>query len=311
MRRSFVTGPAERGRSVREALVDRFGALADDLLAAGAVFVDRIRADPATASRVLSGGEHVDVEDAPDPGLPGLEVLHEDEHVALVVKPPFVSSTADLRSESGTLLAACRLRFGSVHLAGRLDREASGVVLVLRTPEARWGVPALRRRGLIERTYVALSDRVPVPAAGTVEVDIGPDAARPGRMRLGGPGGRAAQTAYESDPVGPGAEIVARPRTGRTHQVRLHLSSVGAPILGDRLYGGAARLGLPDGRIASAPRLALHCAQVRLPHPATGVTVVGRSELPGDLCLLRDALSAAQTLAGPSARPGGRRRSRE
>lgn len=302
-----MVAEADAGQSLVDLVRARLALDGGALLEAGAVFVDRVRASPADAQRPMPAGARLEVEDAPDAPFDDFAVLHEDEDLAFVVKPAGVSSTGDLKGSAGTLLAACLRRFGEAHLAGRLDRQASGVVLVLKTARARRAVPALRRAGRVERTYVVLSDRPPDPPEGVVTAPIGPDPTRPGRMTLGDRGARAAETRYASAAVGPGAVIHARPRTGRTHQVRVHLASVGAPVLGDRLYDGAARLTLADGRVVPVDRLALHCEEIRLPHPGSGRSIAGRSPPPPDFEALRSMLSSALP---PPAPPRGRRRPR-
>jgi 23S rRNA pseudouridine1911/1915/1917 synthase len=307
VRRRLTLGGGDAGRALGDVLADRLGEEGGRLLAAGAVFVDRRRASAGDSARRLGGAERLEVEDAPGGPLTDLEVLFADEHVAFVHKPPGVSSTGDLRGTVGTLVAACALRFGAAHLAGRLDRDASGVVLVLVSERARREVPIQRRAGGVERTYVVLSDRRPSPPEGEVDAPIGKDPRRGGRMRIGGEDAREARTRYASGPIGLGAEVRARPRTGRTHQVRLHLASVGAPVLGDAAYGGATRLVAPDGAVLGISRIALHCEEIALAHPTTGARLVIRRAPGPDFERLRQALSTALPRPAPSR---GRRPSR-
>jgi 23S rRNA pseudouridine1911/1915/1917 synthase len=301
VRRTLRVPAAEAGRRLVDVVSERFRADGVALLEAGAVFVDRRRASVRDGEARLRGNELLEVEDAPDAPLSDLEVLHEDEDVAFVFKPSGISSTGDLRGDAATLLAACRARFGAAHLAGRLDRSASGVVLVLRSRRARATVPVLRRAGAVVRSYVVLSDARPEAAHGRSTTPIGADPSRRGRMRLDGPGARAAETSWEATPVGPGAEIRARPRTGRTHQVRIHLAEAGAPVLGDGLYGGAMRLALDGGRVLAVSRLALHCESVALPHPVRGVPLRAHRAPPSDYEALKTALRSAAPGTAPRA----------
>ena len=125
-----------------------------------------------------------------------------------------------------------------------------------------------------------------MPAEGRIDAPLGKDPRRPGRRSVS-PGGDAAATRYRTLAVGPGgaALVEARPETGRTHQIRVHLAHLGAPLLGDSRYGGPRMVGsLP------VPRVMLHALRLEIDHPATGVRTTFEAPVPADLAAIRDAL---------------------
>ncbi len=160
--------------------------------------------------------------------------------------------------ERPNLLTLARAHIeSSVVLAHRLDRDTSGLVLLTRPGPIRAVLDAAFKAHTIQKTYVAVVSRVGALAdAGTITGRLG--AASRGRMQVVDRGGDRALTRYSRD----GSKVSLQPQTGRTHQLRVHLASLDAPILGDTLYGGdpahrlhlhAAVLALPDGRSWGAP----------------------------------------------------------
>jgi 23S rRNA pseudouridine1911/1915/1917 synthase len=224
-------------------------------------------------------------------------ILYEDAALIAVDKPPGLPShaTADparphLVGLVGSLLAR---RGGTPPVLGihqRLDRDTSGVLLLVKDPAAHAGVAAAFAAGAVEKTYWALTAR--------------PRRALPRRWRassaIGRPGDeKPAATELRVLETFPGGLLVeARPRTGRKHQVRIHLARAGAPILGDADYG--ARATAPG-----AARVMLHALRLELPHPLTGRPLVIESPLPADF---KAALTALR--AGAGARSTAPRRSR-
>ena len=158
-------------------------------------------------------------------------------------------------------------RPGIVH---RLDKETSGVMVVVRTQEAFERLKALFQSHAMKKTYLALVVGVPDPAKGTIDRPIG---IRNGTLKRSvhvKQMAKEAVTDYEvkeksgipnAGPEEDGYALVeARPRTGRTHQIRVHLASIGHPIVGDRLYGG--KRAVEPGAFGNAPRLMLHAASL-------------------------------------------------
>jgi RluA family pseudouridine synthase len=178
------------------------------------------------------------------------------------------------------------LRAGRPGLAllHRLDREASGLVLLSKRPEASAPLQAQLEAHAVERTYLAVcAGRL----AGERRVDRAiPDRAQ-GRAALSRPpppGARPARSWFRPLEALRGATLVeVRLETGRKHQIRVHAASIGHPLLGDRRYAGA---GVAD----AAPRLALHAARLAFTHPGDGRRMVLEAPLPPDLAALVAAL---------------------
>lgn len=255
------------------------------------------------AGQPLRAGQRVDAAVRPDLLLRRSErtdqpfrltaraVLYSDDALLAVDKPPGIPThaTADPSRPSlvahveGYLRALGRDPYVAVHQ--RLDRDTSGVVLFATDERANAGLARAFEERRVEKTYVALVARPRVVPSAPLVVRR-PVGAAPGRQgrTSGGEGAKPAETEVVVREVLADALLVeARPRTGRRHQVRVHLAHAGMPILGDPLYGEAG------GR---ARRLMLHARRLVLPHPLTGDPLVVESPLPGDfadlLARLRD-----------------------
>jgi 23S rRNA pseudouridine1911/1915/1917 synthase len=284
-----VVDRAEAGRRLDHVLGERLsGALRRPVskaalrraIMAGAVRVDgRVLRRPgfalAAGARLVAGVELEHPAGARVAEAP-LRVLYEDAWLIAVDKPPGLPlhATADpsrphlVGAVQAYLAASCPTDarpYLGVHQ--RLDRDTSGVVLFTKDPAANAGLAEQFTRHAVEKTYVALTRRparLP-PPRWTIEDTL----ARVGRGRMGrvpaGAGGRSARTDFRLIEALPTRlRIEARPRTGRQHQIRVHLAEAGLPIVGDAVYGG-------DGR--EAPRVMLHATRLRLRHPLTGVTL--------------------------------------
>jgi 23S rRNA pseudouridine1911/1915/1917 synthase len=159
------------------------------------------------------------------------------------------------------------------------------VTVLARTPAAAAALAEAFRTGAPEKTYLALAARAPAPAEGRVDAPLGKDPARAGLRRVV-PGGDPAATRYRTLRAGPLAALVeARPETGRTHQIRVHLAHLGAPLLGDARYGGPRRVGE-----VAIPRVMLHARRLALVHPATGERIAFEAPLPEDFAAAERAL---------------------
>jgi 23S rRNA pseudouridine1911/1915/1917 synthase len=262
-------------------------AAARRLVETGAALVDG-RAWPP--SHRLAGGEILEVRPPEDPGLepePGpLSVRYEDDALLVVSKPAGLVTHPTPARRTGTLVnrllgtgvplapAGGPDRPGIVH---RLDVGTSGLLVVAKTDQAYEALRRLFARHGAERTYLALVRGNPGFAEFLVDAALGREGSR---VRVRPDRGRSAATHVEVRERLPGSALVeARPRTGRTHQIRVHLAAVGHPILGDRAYGGwgeeSVRLGLT--------RPFLHSWRLAFAHPLTGRTVEVEDELPEDL----------------------------
>jgi 23S rRNA-/tRNA-specific pseudouridylate synthase len=238
----------------------------------------------------------------------GVRVLYRDAHLLALHKPAGLATTAP--SGGPCLVEVARaldpeaLR---LHPSSRLDTETTGVVIFARTRSATRGLLAARRAGAYERIYIALLARVPEPPEGVWDRSIEREPRDPRRRRPGPPdavGGRwdakPATTEYAlSEQTEQGCVLHVRPRTGRTHQIRVHAAAAGCPLLGDVYYGGARRCTLPDGRVATARRVMLHCARVTIPHPVEGRTLSLSSPAPDDLRGLWSSLGGSDAALDP------------
>ncbi len=240
------------------------------------------------------------------PQLPELEVLHLDASVMVVVKPSGVLAHRTRAGEADTLVARALADLGRrgvrkarVQIVHRIDRDTSGVVVLARTHEAAEHLNAQFHAHTVERRYLAV---VSGPYAGGRAVDTPIGRPRPGARRTtvaAAAGGQAAHTDVEAVATTTAAALVrATLHTGRTHQVRVHLASIGHPVLGDALYGGPAEVGG-----VAVPRLALHAEVLGFTHPATGAAVRFEAPLPHDLAELVRRLGLSDAAAAQRGDP--------
>lgn len=220
-------------------------------------------------------------------------VLHQDDDVLVVDKPARLVTQPGLGHEKDTLLNGLFARFGPAlqnlgaardyGLLHRLDREASGVLVVALRARAYDALRDLFESREVRKFYWAICMGRPRADSGVVRKPI-LEVRRPPRpgappkkcAKISG-GGKAAVTAYRVLSASPGASLVeCRPVTGRLHQIRVHLDAIGAPILGDDLYG-------PPAVRHAAGRLALHAHRLAFRHPVTGQDLDIRSSLPRDM----------------------------
>lgn len=235
----------------------------------GRIFVDE-RVE-RRAGRLLATGE-VLVATLPKPVAPEpppeLKVLFRDEALLAIDKPPGLPSHPTVAGRANAL-DGVRARLGPEAdpiLLHRLDADTSGVLLFALTATANLALAAAFAGRRVAKTYLALVAGEP-PERFTVVNHLRPGVR--GRTVAAASGGKSACTEFAVLGHGPGFALVeARPRTGRTHQIRVHLAGEGYPLLGDTLYGGPSRLGLPDGSTLIAPRHLLHACRLEFSHPA-------------------------------------------
>ncbi len=206
-----------------------------------------------------------------------LAILGEYRGLVFVDKPAGLQTEPDART-SDTLVSRLAAQMGEpvarFHALSRLDTGVSGVVTLGLTPDARRLVQEWRERGHFERRYVALASGQPELTSGAWRESIGRGA---GSLRV--VAGRNAEVAHTDYAVIASSEPAERatpnqvhllalaPRTGRTHQLRVHCAAHALPLLGDRGYGGASRLIFASGSVSALERIALHAAWVELPLP--------------------------------------------
>jgi 23S rRNA pseudouridine1911/1915/1917 synthase len=302
MRRlTLDVGPADAGERLDRFIAGRGGiarGLARRVLDAGGVFLDGRRCK--VAGRLLHGGQRVVVNleeggraAAGGAALDRARLLYADADVAAVDKPAGIPAQPTLTTDRGTLPELAGALLGApVTLVHRLDRETSGVTVFARSARAATALAEAFRSGAAEKTYLALTARAPEPTHGRLAAALGKDPARPGTRRVD-PAGEAAATAYRTLAAGAAAALVeASPETGRTHQIRVHLAHLGAPLLGDARYGGPRRVGE-----LAIPRVMLHARRLALQHPVTGARLTFEAPVPEDLLLVGEALLGVGVLA--------------
>lgn len=249
--------------------------------------------EAVSKSRRLEAGETVEILAGPVTPQPPeaepvpLDVRFADEHVVVLAKPAGLVVHPGPGHQHGTVVHGLLARFPEVAAVGdrarpgivhRLDRDTSGLMLVARTQEAYESLVGAFAEHAIDRRYFALVSGTPSAPRGVVDAPIGRSTRRRTRMAVRD-GGRSARTRYEVLEHWDAPDVClleCRLETGRTHQVRVHLSAIGHPIIGDRTYGG--RL-LDD----APPRPFLHAHRLALAHPITGEPLDLEDPLPSDL----------------------------
>ena len=229
-------------------------------------------------------------------------VVWKDAHFAIVWKPPgLLSVAAPRRGSDDNLISLMARWFGAAHPVHRLDEPTSGLMMVALTKKAQHALKELLAAHNIERRYLAIvSGRFP-DAPMTVKNTLLED--RGDGRRGAGSGGKSATTHFRPlEAVGSRNTLIeARLETGRTHQVRIHLSEAGFPVLGDKVYA-------PGGVASVGPRLALHAWRLGLDHPVTGERLRLEAPLADDLEHLRRDLVAGRHSAVPRRNRQKRRR---
>ncbi|TXH25612.1 MAG: 23S rRNA pseudouridine(1911/1915/1917) synthase RluD [Elusimicrobia bacterium] len=255
----------------------------------------------------LSGGERLSVIAAADPRLTTaaaeaipLPIVFEDDHLLVLDKPVGLVVHPGNGNWSGTLLnallhhapsLAAVARGGIVH---RLDKDTSGLMVVAKTPEVQTSLVRQLQARTVKRCYLAVVRGV-VDQAGVVDAPIGRHPSVRTRMTVLATG-KPARTHYRVVTRFLACTLVeCALETGRTHQIRVHMSALGHPLVGDPVYGAGSRCA-PSG--PPFPRQALHACRLTLLHPVTGMAMSWRSQLPADLVDLIDGLRREAQWAG-------------
>lgn len=271
-------------------LVARLGLTLDeatDLVRRGCVYVGSAR---ATAARAVADGERLTVHVSPTVDAPLTSVVFRDDDVAIIDKPAGLPSQAEAGQRAFSVEAAIERDFGrDARLMHRLDKDASGLLVVALRASAYAALQHSLTTGAIERRYVAIVAGE-LRGDGTIRLRIGRHP-RDRRLRAAlpehAPAGEVACTRYRT--VGHGT-LASRPltavsvelETGRTHQIRVHLSALGHPIVGDGAYGGPP-----------FERLCLYASSLELPHPTSGRPLRARAPLPEPFARLVPRLTSA------------------
>jgi 23S rRNA pseudouridine1911/1915/1917 synthase len=296
-------GPDAAGKRLDKALAERFPGESRNVvqrwLDEGRVLVDGAALPGKTR---LAGGETAVVAVPPPrpthlvPADIPLAVLFEDEHLVVLDKPSGLTVHPGGGRHDDTLANALVHRFralpelqgsdrpGIVH---RLDKDTSGVLVVARSDGVQRALSLAFAERRVQKEYLALVHRVPRKDEGLIEQPIGRCEAQRTKMRVDVEGGRPAVTAWKVERRLPrNALLRCFPKTGRTHQIRVHLMSVQHPVVGDPVYGPR---GWPWE--ALAPRLMLHAHRLAFAHPVTGAALAFEAPVPPDFAAALEALA--------------------
>ncbi len=306
---SVVVPAASDGARLDRALANLFPEQSRSALARlvqeGHVHVDTKQAGK-TSLRVIAG-QSITV-DFPPPSPAGvasqdlpLTVLYEDADLVVINKPAGLVVHPAAGHADQTLVNALlfhisdlsgvggELRPGIVH---RLDKDTSGVMVIAKNDRAHRALTEAWGTDRVRKEYLALVYGAPAKERGTIDAAIGRDPRDRKRMTIL-KGGRSAVTEYEVLERFRYVSLVrCRLRTGRTHQIRVHLKHLGHPIVGDPVYSGPQWRGIPDKKVqralSSLNRQALHAWRLTFPHPGSGEQMTFEAELPEDLRELID-----------------------
>ena len=255
---------------------------------------------PVRAGMVIS--VFLPEESSPEPVPEAFEfpILYEDDVMLVIDKPAGVVVHPAAGNPSGTVVNALLGRYpqlmdemacqnsrpGIVH---RLDKDTSGCLCIAKTASAQFKLSSAFASRDTSKTYVALVRGIPVKPQGEINTLIGRHPVNRQKMAVVERNGKQAVTRYTliSSGIVDGAEISllhVKILTGRTHQIRVHLASIGHPVLGDSLYGGARTA------VLGADRQLLHAWKLELPHPATGENMRFQAPIPADMQLIMDKI---------------------
>lgn len=312
---SISVTPEDSGKRLDQYLagvLDVSRARVQQLISEGKVLVND---ESAKASLKLRGGERISVVGkAERPPLRAiaeeipLDIVYEDDDLAIINKPAGMmvhagaGATEDRRNR-GTLVNALLHHFASLSGVGgemrpgivhRLDKETSGLIVVAKNDDAHRKLAAQFSRREVRKKYIALVHGWVKKDSGTISASISRDRVRRIRMTTRNSGGREAVSHYNvvrrlDTAFGKFSLVEVKIDTGRTHQIRVHMASLGHPVVGDALYGAARemRAGGARGK-QSAPAISLsrnflHAAELDLAHPRTATKISLKSPLPAEL----------------------------
>jgi 23S rRNA pseudouridine1911/1915/1917 synthase len=307
---NFVVGADQAGRRLDHFLVsqlrDSSRSRIQQLIAQEKALVD---GKSAKASHLLRGGEQIEITGEVDrPPLRAmaeeipLDVVYEDDDLAVVNKPAGMmvhagAGATDGERNRGTLVNALLHRFGALSGVGgelrpgivhRLDKETSGLIVVAKNDVAHRKLSAEFSGRKVKKTYIALVHGQLKTDKGTISSPISRDAIRRVRMTTRRSGGREAITKYvvdqriESD-FGKFTLLKVKIETGRTHQIRVHMASLGHPVVGDALYGAPREIRGKSAPTLSLSRNFLHSAELQFEHPRSGELLSFSTPLPQPL----------------------------
>jgi 23S rRNA pseudouridine1911/1915/1917 synthase len=299
----LVAGSGDDGKRLDVFLaekLDRSRSFVQGLLKDGRVFFSG-KSAPKSSTRVTEGLEifvSIPVTDLPvvEPEPVDFDVIHEDRSFIVINKPAGLVVHPSPGHWSGTLVHGLLYRFPEISagrgvlrpgIVHRLDAMTSGLLVVAKNVKAHENLARAFKERAVSKEYLVLLWSRPKRPEGRIELPIGRDRRNRFRMAVS-PSGKRAVTDYRVLWTRGGMSfVICRIHTGRTHQIRVHMKSIGCPVVGDQLYAPRRKKEFSSGR------LFLHAWKLSFPHPETGKTVSFRSALPEDLReFLRHTLSS-------------------
>ena len=293
-----VVGEVEAGMRLDSFLASRFSefsrAKVQRAITLGNASIDGVQ---SKSSVKLTPGQKVQFRlpriesDAPVAEDIDLDIVFEDEHLIGINKPPGMVVHPAKGHWSGTLTSALAFHFEQLSSCGgesrpgivhRLDRDTSGIIVIAKTDDAHARLAQQFESRTVEKTYWAIVTPAPDRDRDEIKLPIGSHPYQREKMaiRSGHKSSRNAQTFYEvQERQGRYALLAIAPKTGRTHQIRVHLAHIGSPVLCDRLYGGRSQIteleivGQSGSDRVVLNRQALHAKSIQIRHPVTNETL--------------------------------------
>jgi len=299
----FVVSAEEAGQRLDRFLAAQLPSISrskiQTLMEEGRVRVDGVA---RKASHRVESGESVTIEiPAPPPAgvaaesIP-LEILYEDDDLAVINKPAGMVVHPGAGADTGTMVGALLHRFGGSRglsavggplrpgIVHRLDKGTSGAIVIAKNDAAHHKLVEDFRARRVQKTYVALLHGKLKDTSGSVELPIARDLRRRSRMTARRRAGREARTDWRARLRLNGFTLIeADLRTGRTHQIRVHFSALGCPVVGDTLYGAPHRERAGSETLPPLGRNFLHSGRLAFAHPSTGKRIDVRAPLPSEL----------------------------
>lgn len=305
----FVVSSEEAGQRLDRFLAAQLPELSrnrvQSLIDDGYVLVDGIAKKPShrvSADETIAVGLPAPPSSGVEPEPIPIEILYEDADLAVIDKPSGMIVHPGVGAETGTLVAALLHRFGGAKglssvggplrpgIVHRLDKETSGAIVVARTDAAHAKLAVAFSKRLVEKTYIALLHGQPkgksgcAATSGRIDLPIARDLRRRSRMTTRRREGREARTDWRALAQMVNFTLVeADIHTGRTHQIRVHFSALGCPVVGDTVYGAPREERVGKLTLPPLERNFLHATRLAFVHPISGKRLEFRAPLPGEL----------------------------
>ena len=304
----FVADPGDHGERLDVFLVRRFPGYSRTQLAkqidAGHVAVNGRTGGAVKPGMRVDEGDEVQVylaqrsEPYAAPEKIPLRILYEDPWLVAIDKPPGLTVHPGSGEKSGTMANALAYHFGELSrvqgpmrpgIVHRLDKDTSGVILAAKDDQTHHHLASQFRERFVRKEYHCVTRGVVELDADFIDAPIGPDPRMPTRMAVRFDVGRASQTYYEViERFRAHTYVRCMPKSGRTHQIRVHMAFVGHPLVGDKAYGG-----VEPALYDLCPRQALHARSITFRHPQTGEIMTIEAPLPPDMTALIEHLRGA------------------